>query len=309
MRRIELFHAGGREAEIEEVFRRILALGVPLDEVEIACPSDAHVELIWEKALRHNWPVTLGTGIPAAFTRPGRALIGFCNWVETDFSAGYFRRLLQSGDLTLDEGLGFSTGQAASQLARAEAGWGRATYGLSFGRLLKAYESRAADVEASDDDRAYAQQKAKLTTSVRDWIAGLLASVPEPGPDRQVPLQTVVKCTLEFLEHTTAGSSALDHRAGAALQDYVGELRALGSFSCELPEALRFIRERVQSLRVAPERSRPGHLYACRLSRCGYAGRQKLFILGLEEGQVFPTATEDALLLDAERKSNSGELR
>jgi ATP-dependent helicase/nuclease subunit B len=309
LRKIELFHAGGREAEIEEVFRRILTSGAPLDEVEIACPSDAHVELIWEKALRHNWPVTLGTGIPAALTRPGRALIGFCDWVETDFSAGYFRRLVQSGDLSLDAGLGFTAGQAASQLARAEAGWGRATYGLSFGRLLKAYESRAADVEASDDDRAYAQQKAKLTANVRDWIAGLLASVPEPGPGGQVPLQTVVECALEFLEHATASSSALDHRARAALQDYVGELRALGSFSCQLPESLRFIRERVQSLRVAPERPRPGHLYACTLSQCGYAGRRMLFIVGLEEGRVFPTATEDAVLLDSERKCISGELR
>jgi ATP-dependent helicase/nuclease subunit B len=93
---IDLFHAGGREAEIEEVFRRILATGAPLDQVEIACASDAHVGLVWEKALRHDWPVTLGTGIPATFTRPGRALIGLCDWIETDFAAGYFRRLLRA---------------------------------------------------------------------------------------------------------------------------------------------------------------------------------------------------------------------
>ena len=90
---VSLFNAGGRAAEIDEVFRRILASGSPLDQIEIACPSDAHVSLIWEKALRHEWPVTLGTGIPAAFTRPGRALIGLCNWIETDFAAGHFRRL------------------------------------------------------------------------------------------------------------------------------------------------------------------------------------------------------------------------
>jgi len=53
--RTDLFHAGGREAEIDEVFRRILAAGAPLDQVEIACASDAHVALIWEKALRHDW--------------------------------------------------------------------------------------------------------------------------------------------------------------------------------------------------------------------------------------------------------------
>ena len=92
-------------------------------------------------------------------------------------------------------------------------------------------------------------------------------------------------------------------------EDYIGELRALGAFSCGLSEALRFIRERVQSLQVASERPRPGHLYACSLSQCGYAGRQHLFVVGLEEGRVFPAATEDAVLLDGERQSISDELR
>jgi len=143
--RIDLFHAGGREAEIEEVFRRILTTGSALDQVEIACASDAHFALVWEKALRHNWSVTLGAGIPATFTRPGRALIGLCDWIETDFAAGHFRRLLQSGDISVEEQEGFTAGQAARALARAEVGWGRATYALSFSRLVKSYEARAAD--------------------------------------------------------------------------------------------------------------------------------------------------------------------
>jgi ATP-dependent helicase/nuclease subunit B len=306
---INLFNAGGRAAEIDEVFRSILASGSPLDQVEIACPSDAHVSLIWEKTLRHEWPVTLGAGIPAAFTRPGRALIGLCNWIETDFAAGHFRRLLQSGDLRVEDSFEFTAGQAARQLARAGAGWGRATYGLSFARLLKNYEGKAADEEASEDDRTYAKEKAELTAKVRDWIAGLVTSVPEPDKDRKVDLQSVVTSTLEFLQRATARSSALDHRASAALEDYIGELRALGPFLCGLPEALRFIRERVQSLQVASERPRPGHLYVCSLSQCGFAGRKHLFVVGLEEGRVFPAPTEDAVLLDEERKRISGDLR
>ena len=115
---IAVFHAGGREAEIEEVFRRILATGATLDQVEIACASDAHLALVWEKALRHNWPVTLGAGIPATFTRPGRALLGLCDWIETDFSAGHLRRLLQSGDMSVEEHEGFTAGPGRSR-ARA----------------------------------------------------------------------------------------------------------------------------------------------------------------------------------------------
>lgn len=308
--KISLFHAGGREAEIEEVFRRILATGASLDQVEIACASDAHVALIWEKALRHNWPVTLGPGIPAAFTRPGRALIGLCDWIETDFSAGHFRRLLQSGDLRVREEVeDFTAAQVARLLGRAEAGWGRATYALALGRLHKSYESRAADQDASDEERAGAQENAEVTARVRTWITELVGWVPHPAPDGKIPLQTVVSGVLDFLERTTTRSNALDHRAAADLQDYVGGLRALGSFSCGLSQSLRFIRERVQSLYVAPERPRPGHLYACSLSQSGYAGRDHLFIVGLEEGRVFSSSTEDAVLQDAERVCISADLR
>ena len=109
--KIQLFHAGGREAEIEEVFRRILTAGVALDHVEIACASDAHRR--WcGRALRHTWPVTLERA--STFTRPGRALLGFCDWIETDFSAGHLRRLLQSGDMSVEEHEGFTAEEAAA---------------------------------------------------------------------------------------------------------------------------------------------------------------------------------------------------
>ena len=292
------------------MFRRILATGAPLDQVEIACASDAHVALIWEKALRHEWPVTLGPGIAAPSTRPGRALLGFCDWIETDFSAGHLRRLLQSGDMGIEEeDEGFTAGQAARTLARAEAGWGRATYGLSLGLLAKSYETRANDPDLSDDERETAAQKAKLTHKIASWITRLIAAVPEESSHGKAPLQDVVEVALAFLERSTARASQLDHRAAAALADHVKELRALGAFECSLGEALRFIRERVESLQVAAERPRPGHLYACRLQQAAYSGRPHLFVVGLEEGRVFPTASEDPVLLDAERAGISPALR
>jgi len=307
--RVALFHAGGREAEIEEVFRRILATGAPLDQVEIACASDAHVSLIWEKALRHEWPLTLGPGIAAPSTRPGRALLGFCDWIETDFSAGHLRRLLQSGDMGIEkEDEGFTAGEAARTLARAEAGWGRATYGLSLGLLQKSYQTRANDPDLSDDERESAEKRAELTLKIASWVTRLIAAIPQESHGK-APLQDVVDAALAYVERSTARVSQLDHRAATALVDYVKELRALGSFECSLGEALRFIRERVESLQVAAERPRPGHLYVCRLDQAAYAGRPHLFVVGLEEGRVFPNASEDPVLLDAERAGISTALR
>jgi RecB family exonuclease len=307
---IALFHAGGHEAEIEEVFRRILCSGKSLDQVEIACASDSHVALIWEKALRHNWPVTLGPGIPATFTRPGRALIGLCDWIETDFSAAHLRRLFQSGDLAFDaEVEGFTAGQAARVLGHSDAGWGRTTYGLALGRLKPWYDSLSADQDSSDEDRADAKAKADRSAKILAWITSLLASLPSPALDGKVPLQGVVHGILGFLQCTATRSNTLDHRAATALEEYVGELRALGEFSCTLTESLRFIRERVTSLYVAPERPRPGHLHVCRLTQSGYAGRADLYVVGLEEGRVFSSSTEDAVLLDSEREGISEGLR
>ncbi len=115
---------------------------------------------MWEKALRHEWPVTLGTGIPGPSTRPGRALLGFCDWVEADFAAGHLRRLLEGGDMGIEEeDEGFTAGQAVHTLARAEAGWGRATYELSLGLLEKSYEARSSDRDLDDEDREAAGKK------------------------------------------------------------------------------------------------------------------------------------------------------
>jgi hypothetical protein len=236
-------------------------------------------------------------------------VLGFCDWIETDFSAGHFRRLLQSGDVNVEEAEGFTAEQAARVLARAEAGWGRATYGLALDHLCKRYESRVNDPDASEADRADARKKADDTARVRRWITDLVVSIPVAGADGNVSLQSVLTGALDFLERLAARSNALDHRAAAALQEHIVELRALDAFSCALPDALRFIRERVQSLTVAPERPRPGHLYASHLSHLGYAGRPHLFVVGLEEGRVFSSSTEDAVLLDAERAAISPDLR
>jgi hypothetical protein len=119
-------------------------------------------------------------------------------------------------------------------------------------RLVKSYEARAAEADASEDDRTYATERAEQAKNVRAWLASLVDSIPAPAKDGTVGLQAVVDAVLAFLEDRTARNNALDHRAGAALAEYISELRALGDFSCGLPEALRFVRERVESLTVAP---------------------------------------------------------
>ncbi len=306
---LSLFHAGGRDAEIEEVFRRILASGRSLDQVEIACASDDYAPLVWEKACRYEWPITIGPGLPATLTRPGRALLGWCAWIETDFSAGVLRRLLESGDLTLKDADDLTPGQAARLLVTAEAGWGRATYDTSLRRLATRYRAEADDADQSEEQRAANLQKAGRTERLLAWIAAMLASIPAYATDQQVAMRDVVEAALGWLVTCAAQASALDGAAGVALQDAVAELRALGSFRPSLPVALRFIRERVEGVSVGRDRSRPGRLHVSRLAQAGLPNRPLLFIVGLEEGRVFRSAVEDPVLLDAERQRISAALR
>ena len=129
----------------------------------------------------------------------------------------------------------------------------------------------------------------------------MLVSVPQAGKDGNVMLSDAVSAALGFLDSAAATASAVDHLAASSLREAVGELRSLGTFSCSLPTALRFIRERAEGQTIGADRPRPGHLHVSSLRQFGYAGRPVAFVVGLEEGRVFPSAVEDPVLLDAER--------
>jgi ATP-dependent helicase/nuclease subunit B len=306
---LQLFHAGGRDAEVEEVFRRVLASRRSLDEIEIACGDPGIAALAWEKACRYDWPVTIGPGFPAALTHPGRALLGFCSWIESDFTAGVMRRLLESGDISLASVDGITPGQAARLLVKSQAGWGRATYEISLNRLLGRYQRIANDKDRSEEQRIAGTEKAARIEQLLAWITKLLAAVPAAGQDNLVGLSETTEAALAFIETCAVKASALDAAAQIALLDAIRELRELGVFRCTLAIALSFIRDCVNGINVGRDRPRPGHLHVSLLAQAGYANRPLLFITGLEEGRVFPAAIEDPVLLDAERQKINPFLR
>jgi ATP-dependent helicase/nuclease subunit B len=304
---LAFFQAGGAEAEIEEVFRRVLASGGSLDAIEIACAQGSDTSLIWEKAVRYHWPVTLATGIPATLTRPGRALLGLAEWIEDDFSAGVLRRLLQSGDLAFGAASPITPGRAARLLVKAQAAWGRETYGLALGRLATSSRSRADRDDISDD----AAERLRMLAREAEWLAAWIATVVRavPAGDANISLRDLIACAGRFVTESAARTSALDHASATRLALAIGELEALGDFRCPMAQALRFIRERVEGLRVGADRPRPGHLHVSSLPDVGTSGRPLVFVVGFEEGRVFPSAFEDPVLLDAERARIHPELR
>ena len=186
---------------------------------------------------------------------------------------------------------GFTAGQAARMLARAEAGWGRATYGLVARPARARATRRAPTIPTCRTTTAQTRRtKAEQTgaCSRLDHRAGR-RRFPSRAATATVPLQAVVDGALEFLERSTARSSALDHAPRPRCVEYIERAaRARRVLVLAARGAALHPRARRVAARSAPERPRPGHLYACRLSQAGYAGRPHLFVVGLEEGRVFP---------------------
>jgi hypothetical protein len=302
--------------------------------VEIACPMPEQAALVWEKAQRHEWPVTIGPGIPVALTRPGRALLAFCEWVAGGLAASRLRRMLQSGDVRIGSGSspsgsspsgpspsgpsplpsprrgegreGLTAGQAARILARAEATWGRQTYAAALGRLIGSLQVRVADPEQSDEARARYAERAAQAERLKQWTTELLALVPEQP---MAPLGQWLDAAVAFVKSFARKASELDGEATVALTEALADLRALGDLARPASDALALIRGRFDGLNVGGDRARPGHLHVTTLADAGHAGRPRTFVIGLEEGGVFPALVEDPVLLDAERRGIDQALR
>lgn len=304
---LAMFRAGGREAEVEEVLRRVLRDGLALDHVEVACAQAEHVVLLWEKAQRYGLPITIGPGLPATLTRPARALLAFCDWIEGGFAAGALRRLLQSGDVRLDLEDGPSAGQAARLLARSDATWGRQTYAAALASLAASSRARAADEETDDESRQRLLARAAQAERLAGWLDALLRSIPETRDDT-VPLGAMLDACIGFARDIAARTSELDGAAGVVLGEALESLKALGDLERSPRAALGLVRHQVETLTVGGDRARPGHLFVTTLRAAGYSGRAHAFVVGLEEGRVFPALLEDAVLLDAERAALSPAL-
>ena len=305
---LTMFRAGGKEAEVEEVFRRIQAGRLPLDHVEIACAASDYAVLLWEKAQRHDWPLTLSSGVPVTLLRPARALLAFCAWIAGGFPASGLRRLLQSGDVRVEIAEGPTAGQAARLLAKSDATWGRQTYAPALAGVAESYRQRAADLEADEEVRAGHLTRAAQAERLAEWLTALLALAPEPGSDGRIALGDLLAACTTFAKGYAATGSALDGAAVLALGETLDELQPLGDLRRPLADGLALIKDRVEALAVGGDRARPGHLHVATLARAGLAGRPYTFVVGLEEGGVFPALVEDPVLLDEERTALSPAL-
>src|SRR5439155_410113 len=97
-----LFRALGEENEIREIFRRLLAEGVPVDDAEILyVDRNAYAPLVYELSREHDIPCTFADGIAVTYTQPGQAALGFLRWIARDYETEALHGIVAAGSVDL----------------------------------------------------------------------------------------------------------------------------------------------------------------------------------------------------------------
>lgn len=300
---LALFRAAGREAEVEEVLRRIEAASLPLGSVEVVCAHPAeYAALFWEKALRHDLPVTIDRGIPGALTRPVRAALGICDWIETNFPAVRLTRMLEAGVLEPGSGADLTGSAAARILRQCGVTLGRKSYDVTLAGFAAACDERAGDLELDEDIRASYAVRAARARQLAGWIAFVLQTVPEPSGGL-VELGSLLDALESVLDDAASVGGPQDAEAKVAVASGLHSLAPLRELRRGMSFQFALLRAQLETVVVAAARPSPEALHVSSLGSPSFAGRRVTFVVGLEEGVVFPAGLEDPVLLDDERRA------
>ncbi len=313
--RATLVRAIGEENEIRQVFRRILADGIPFDDVEILHTDPAaYPALAWELACEHEIPCTFSGGVAATFTHPGQAALAFLDWIGGGFEADVLRRALASGALTFDRlpgpaGDSPGTRAVARAIREAQIGWGARRHRAALERLIA--ELARPEEPGRDGDDAAESEKAdraerrsrRLAAAVRarDFAARAL-ELASDATEAACDLRALARGCRDFIAEFARIAGPMDATALAALEKLLEELQVLPSTPLPPAEAAARLADAVRALSIDADRPRPGRVHVADYRAGGFSGRRHTFLLGLDEARHPGADLEDPVLLDAERR-------
>lgn len=306
---VSLFHALGESNEVREVLRRVLYNGIPFDDVLILLTStDPYIPIIHEITTAQDIPTTFAEGIPVTYTRPGKALLLYLEWLSEDFGAVYFRRLLSGGYLDLNaveaEGERPSPNRAGIMVREAAVGWGRGRYekrlkALADGYSCGAEENRKqGDAERAERLQRFARQAEWLVRFTKQ----VLATMPDVDEDDRVTIQAVCRGALIFLNRFCRIAGDMDRAAKSRLAGLLDVLQQAPRLTHTVTDAAGRLAGMIREISVGFAGPKPGHVHVAHYSGGGYSGRANTFILGLDQVRFPGTLLQDPVILDQERE-------
>ncbi|MEW6238693.1 MAG: PD-(D/E)XK nuclease family protein [Candidatus Omnitrophota bacterium] len=317
-----IFRAAGECNEVREVIRRCLGEGLRLDEVElIYTDRETYLPLIYEiakglqqeeGALKEGIPITFADGIPARYSRPGRALAMWIDWLRSDFAQAAMVQLIREGLILLPpeaEGEWNRHGLAAL-LRGAVVGFGRDRYLPKLNDHWQGLQEQIQNWKENGDDEYESQNPAQLRWKANGFhflietIRPLLEHLPSRGASADV-----LDAALWFLGNAVRCVSELDHNSLGKLTNEICELRSWFSEKDDSSlDVLQWLADLPAQANVLGSGPQPGHIHAASLASGGHSGRRHTFIVGLDDGRFPGALRQDPLLLDGERKKISSDI-
>jgi len=301
---LQFFHACGVTAEVREVFRRIAAAGLTLDQVSVVYTAESYVPLFYTLARRFGVGLTVAEGVPVSLTGPGRALRGLLDWVRSGFSARVFGDLLTAGEVRLrlpGDGPGVSGVSAARLLREAGIGRGRERYRL-LAELARAYRRRAESAVEDDGRRAWLLARADLAGELCRLFADLLALVPRPDGEGRVNFAALAEGLAALLSRLSVVKDEMDRAARECLLQFLGDGAGFTTLRLPVEQALQRVAEAAAGLRAGAGGSRPGCLHLVGYQRAVWTHRPGNFFVGLDADTFPGSGRQDPVLLDDERE-------
>jgi len=321
-----IFRAVGEVNEVREVIRRCLAGRFSLDEVEILySDAETYVPLIYELFVRlqddgkfeEDLPVTFADGIPARYSRPGRALSLWLAWIQENFPQRILVQMIREGLLEIprqeEPAWGFS--RLAGLLRSLGIGFGQDRYLAQIDEQISALEQPGTDAPADPEDgEAEAEavpgtarrQRLPGLRALRDLVKELLHLVPGPGAGPGAVLDGAKR----FVTGRARAAGRLDLFARQKLYE---EMHELEYWIGQEEEAVslnvwEWLAALPRQARVQAGNPEPGAVHVASLLGGGHSGRRHTFLVGLDDGRFPGAGLQDPLLLDRERSKLSSAL-
>jgi len=321
---VKIVRAVGEVNEVRDVLRSCHAGEIRLDNVELLhTDAETYVPLVYEVVATtalgddqtaDDMPVTFAEGIPSSYSRPGRLLAGWLEWIREGFPQNVVVRMLREGLLTLsdkdEKQAGFT--RLAARLRRVGIGIGRERYLDKLDQNIHALEKQiAADcLLAEEEPELHARRMAKAEAEIGDLrvLRATIEALLKVSPSLESDSHTVLAAADGLVQNLSRRITKLDRYAAQRIGEEIADLQHWLQASDTESDIWQWLEELPQQARVLGSGPRPGCLHVDSIYSGGHSGRRHTFIVGLDDGRFPGAGMQDPLLLDSERRRLSPEL-
>lgn len=325
----KIFRAMGETNEVRKALRLSLAQRINLDDVELLhTDGETYIPLIYEIMQKFqkdtheednfsidNLPVTFAEGIPVRYSRPGRALQSWLDWIHHDYPQKTIFRMIHEGLINIsevNEGK-FSFTRLSHLFRNIGIGSGRNRYSKKINEKLIAFRTEInTDKNYTDENSSItseSKEKLRLDLEGTQVLLSLINKILEISPASNVDHLKLLDSAIQFLENYARSVNELDNFAKMALIEEIEKIKQY----CEHYKAPDSIHEWLQELpdikNIQGSGPRPGCLHVSNIFSGGHSGRSHTIIIGLDDTRFPGAGLQDPILLDHERAKLSASLQ